>query len=346
MVFSGLTAGSTAGTSYINSLRAGRRGLKSCANGTQSSFPTDLAIPPRPARQRRRRWWKLPRRPFWIKYPSLPNSPGIFNNPATTVRRRLIYISTFFSLLSLVFTILVLIGNMYDQPVLNRIYFLKLDLSNLIPTQVPNSVLINSIAQSLGLRDFYQVGLWGYCEGYNDKGVTWCTKPKNWYWFDPVEIITKQLLKGAKIALPEDIAKPLELAKGASYWMFVTWLVGAVFTLLSVCGSWVAIYSRWTTGCTGAVVGVAMGCITIGATMATTIYSLFRSTFEKAPGVTVSGILGKEMFMYMWMAAGFNMAAFVLQCGMCCCVRTEKQDRKRRAGGGGGKKDGDETGWE
>ncbi|RPB19381.1 hypothetical protein L211DRAFT_749162, partial [Terfezia boudieri ATCC MYA-4762] len=238
---------------------------------------------------------------------------------ATAVRRRLIYISTFFSLLSLVFTILVLLGNMYDYPVLNRIYFLKLDLSNLIPTYVPNYVLINSIAQSLGLRDFYQVGLWGYCEGYNDKGVTWCAKPRNWYWFDPVEIITQQLLKGAKIALPKNIEKPLELAQGASYWMFVSWIVGAVFTLLSVCGGWVAIYARWAAGCTGAVVGVAMGCTTIGAAMATTIYSLFRSTFEKAPGVTVSGILGEEMFIYMWMAAGFNMAAFVLHCGMCCC---------------------------
>jgi len=27
---------------------------------------------------------------------------------------------------------------------------------------------LNSIARSLGLHDFYQVGLWNYCEGYND----------------------------------------------------------------------------------------------------------------------------------------------------------------------------------
>src|SRR5947209_4942535 len=121
MVFSGSTAGSTAGTSSTSSSSGGRRGSKGCKNDTQGSFSTDLSTP------RRRRWWRwnLPRRPFWIKYPSLPNSPGIFNNPATAVRRRLIYISTFFSLLSLVFTILVLLGNMYDYPVLNRIYFLK-----------------------------------------------------------------------------------------------------------------------------------------------------------------------------------------------------------------------------
>lgn len=230
--------------------------------------------------------------------------------------------------MSLIFTILVFVGNMYDRPILNRIYFLKLDLSNLIPANVPNYGLINSITQSLGLRDFYQVGLWGYCEGYNDIGVTWCSKPRNWYWFDPVDIITQQLLKGAKIALPPDIAKPLELAKGASYWMFVSWLVGVIFTFLEVCLSWVAICSPILAGFTSAIAGVAMGATTAGAVMATTIYSLFRSTFEKAPEVTINGILGKEMFIYMWMSVGFTMAGFIFHCAMCCCMRSEKEYRK------------------
>lgn len=29
--------------------------------------------------------------------------------------------------------------------------------------------LSNSIARTLGLHDFYQVGLWNYCEGYDDE---------------------------------------------------------------------------------------------------------------------------------------------------------------------------------
>jgi len=50
--------------------------------------------------------------------------------------------------------------------VLSEIYFFKLDLADIIPTSVPNASLINSIAQSIGLHDFYQVGLWNFCEGY------------------------------------------------------------------------------------------------------------------------------------------------------------------------------------
>lgn len=100
-------------------------------------------------------------------------------------------------LLSLIFLILVLIGNINNKPVIRSIYFLKLDLSNIIPVSVPNAVLINSIARTIGLHDFYQVGVWNFCEGYNTDGITNCSKTKTLYWFNPVEIILNELLSGA-----------------------------------------------------------------------------------------------------------------------------------------------------
>lgn len=103
------------------------------------------------------------------------------------------------------------------------------------------------------------------------------------------------------------------------------------FTFLSICTGWMAIYSKLAAGFTGAVLGIAMTSTMVAAATATTIYSLFRSTFEKAPDVTISGILGREMFVYMWMASGFLVGAFILHCAMCCCMRTEKGYRKRRA---------------
>ena len=106
-------------------------------------------------------------------------------------------LSSFLLLVSVVFIILVEIGNTENSSIRNKIYFIKLDLSDIIPVAVPNAVLINSIAQSLGLHDFYTVGLWGYCEGYNGQGVTNCSSPQTLYWFNPVEIIQSQLLAGA-----------------------------------------------------------------------------------------------------------------------------------------------------
>lgn len=115
-------------------------------------------------------------------------------------RTRLIWacITSFLLLITVIFMILVEVGNTSkSQKVSTKIYFLKIDLTNIIPTTVPDSVLINSIAQTLGLHDFYTIGLWGFCEGYNAQGVTGCSKPQTLYWFNPVEIIVNELVSGA-----------------------------------------------------------------------------------------------------------------------------------------------------
>jgi len=62
-----------------------------------------------------------------------------------------------------------MIGNINANPVIRATYFLKLDLTNIIPAGADNIVFLNSLARSLGLHDFYQVGLWSFCEGYNDE---------------------------------------------------------------------------------------------------------------------------------------------------------------------------------
>ena len=114
-------------------------------------------------------------------------------------RARLIWalLSSLLLLISLVFIILVEIGDTKLNPILDNIYFIKLDLANIIPVAVPNAVLINSIARTLGLHDYYTVGLWGYCEGYKGEGWTNCSKPQTLYWFNPVQILQEQLLAGA-----------------------------------------------------------------------------------------------------------------------------------------------------
>lgn len=105
-------------------------------------------------------------------------------------------------LLAWIFVVLVVIGNLSNKPVLRSTYFLYLDLSNIIPLSVPNAVLINSIARSIGLHDFYTVGLWNFCEGYKDVGFTGCAKPQALYAFNPIDIILSELLYGASSMSP------------------------------------------------------------------------------------------------------------------------------------------------
>ena len=125
------------------------------------------------------------------------NSYTTFLRPrGSVVRSRMLRALVY--LIALIFIILVEIGNLSDKPVLRDTYFIKIDLSHIIPVTVPDAALINSIARSIGLHDFYQVGLWTFCEGYEDgTGITYCSPPTKMYSFNPIEILMSELLAGA-----------------------------------------------------------------------------------------------------------------------------------------------------
>lgn len=116
---------------------------------------------------------------------------------ATKTRKTWTIISAFLLFCSVIFTIMVEIGNTSNKPGLTNLYFIRLNLTNVFPASLPNATLLNSIARSLGLYDYYQVGLWNYCGGYNDGGIQSCSKTQTLYWFNPVSIIQSQLFAGA-----------------------------------------------------------------------------------------------------------------------------------------------------
>jgi hypothetical protein len=116
---------------------------------------------------------------------------------ATRTRKTWALLTSLFLFIALIFLILVEIAGLYNKRIIRNWFFIRLDVSNVVPSSVPNFALINTIAQTLGLHDFYQVGLWGFCEGYQGEGVTFCSRPQTLYWFNPVEILRNELLAGA-----------------------------------------------------------------------------------------------------------------------------------------------------
>jgi SUR7/PalI family len=247
---------------------------------------------------------------------------------ATHARKVAIGISTFCFFVSVVFLILVLIGNIKKNNTLNKIWFLKLDLSHIIPINVPNATLLNSIAQTLGLHDFYTVGVWGFCEGYNSSGVQRCSKPADMYWFDPVTIILNELFSGATIALPSDINHILSIIKIASHFMFACFIVGIVFCALSFLIVFTTIYSRWVSFLMGFVTFIAAFFTTVGSVIATVMFLIFKNTFEGTDEVNIKATLGTEMFIFMWIASGFSLVGLIMNLGMCCCCAS-RRDLKR-----------------
>ncbi len=257
---------------------------------------------------------------------------------ATRTRRIFAFLSSFLFLLALIFLILVEIGSLSARrPVLPSIYFIKLDLTNVIPRSVPNSILVNSIARTLGLHDFYQVGLWNYCDGYGNE-VTSCSKPQKMYWFNPVEIIVSELLAGATIALPVNITNALTLVRVASHWMFALFLTGACLALPSALLAPLSISSRWASLPLTILTFLTALTTTVATVIATAMFLIFRKAIQSAvDSVNIQAEIGIKMFVFMWFASGAAILAWLIHFAQCCCcastrdVRTGRRKGRRKA---------------
>lgn len=217
----------------------------------------------------------------------------------------------------------VLVGNTHNRPVLRNIFFFKLDLSNIIPASVPNAQLINSVAQSIGLHDFYQVGLWGFCEGFVSVGITYCSPPQSLYWFNPVSILLNELLAGATIALPTEVVEILNVLRVASQVMFGFFLTGLVFVFLLALASPLVVRSRWWSAAAAAAALLAALLVLAATVVASVISLLFQYAATAQQDLNLRADIGVQMFVCMWIATGFTLLAFTMHAGMgCCCVST------------------------
>ncbi|KAA8652180.1 hypothetical protein EYZ11_000496 [Aspergillus tanneri] len=295
--------------------------------------------------------------PLFQKSP--PRLPSAGRTQFTVSWHRIL--RSLFYLLAWIFLLLVIIGNVSNKPVLRDTYFLKIDLSNIIPLSIPNAVLINSIARSIGLHDFYQVGLWNFCEGYNDVGITYCSKPKTLYWFDPVSILLSELLSGATIALPAEITDALQIARKASYWMFGLFLTAIVLTFVMIFLSPFAVSSRPPqTISADPAINVAhpvhrrrtfvlfrsipfliLSFLTalftiVASVVATVMFYIFRNVFtNSAQDLNIDAWVGTRMMAFMWIASGFNLIPFLWQLGSSCvaCCGGRKARKLLKQGG-------------
>ncbi|MCJ1475281.1 hypothetical protein MMC13_003943 [Lambiella insularis] len=248
---------------------------------------------------------------------------------ATKHRKRFAIATSIFFLIALVFLILVQIGNLSNNHVLGDLYFFKIDVSNIVLTDPgKNSKLQQTIAASSGLHDFYQVGLWNFCEGYDDMGITACSKPVLMYWFNPVQIILNELLNGATVTLPADVANYLNIIRAASHVMFVMFFASTFtsFILIFLCP--LAVYSRLVS-IPIAIFALLSGLMTFIATgISTGMWLIFKKEIiQNASDINIVPSIGKKMFVFMWIAAGCSLFAALGQVGMVCCG-TSRRDIK------------------
>ncbi|KAK2750805.1 hypothetical protein FQN55_001815 [Onygenales sp. PD_40] len=281
---------------------------------------------------------------------------------SAVIRHRIAYVIIY--LVAFIFIILVIIGNTSDRAVIKNTYFIKIDVSNVIPQSVPDAVLINSIARTIGLHDFYQVGLWNFCEGYMDgTGITYCSKPQKLYYFNPVEILMNELLSGATIALPSEVVQILAIVQTASNWMFGLFVTSAIliflcifFTPFSVPSSLSPHKSKHRAVSKRYFIPLTLFTFltffaTVAASLvATAMFTIFKIVFSsKAIEFNIGAELGVRMLVFMWIAVAFVLLGFFLHvrsilawCCCCCCrprqsrIHKEEEMGARSTGQDGG----------
>lgn len=190
-----------------------------------------------------------------------------------------------------------------------------------------NAELINSIARGIGLHDFYQPGLWSYCEGYDNEGVTFCSTPKAYYWFNIVQIILDELLSGATIALPSTLTEILNILQICSHIMFAFFLAGTILAFVMVFLSPLAMFSRWVSLPMAFLSSATFFLIFAGSVIASVISFVFKYAATAQSTLNIKASVGIKMFVFMWIATGFAFIGFVLHAGMGCCC-TSRRDLK------------------
>ncbi|KAL2264749.1 hypothetical protein VTJ83DRAFT_7259 [Remersonia thermophila] len=247
---------------------------------------------------------------------------------ATRLRKGFALSASFAYLMNLIFLILVMIGNLAPRPVIDQTYFFKLVLADIIPLSVPNARLINSIAQSIGLHDFYQVGLWNFCEGYLNRGITFCSRPETLYWFNPVSVLMDELLAGATVALPTALVTILDVLRVTSHIMFGFFLTTTILSfLLCVLSPSLPVRSRWWSLPIAFAAFLHMVLLIAACGAATAISAAFKVAAEAQSELNIRAELGTRMFIFMWLATGFAVWGFGVHAGMGCCCTSRRDLR-------------------
>ncbi|OKL56634.1 hypothetical protein UA08_08198 [Talaromyces atroroseus] len=243
----------------------------------------------------------------------------------------------------------------------NDLYFFRADLSNLTISGTSllsaaesalsdltsrsdaDSALESALTDAVGksnIRDFYDIGLWGYCSGNKTSDgkyvVDYCTKPKAEYAFDPVEVWglnSSSADSAIDDILPTSLKDALSTYKAVSKWMFIAYIIAFAATALELIVGIFAICSRMGSFITSLISGVAFLFTAAASITATALFAVYTGVFNSdLKQYDIHGSMGKNIFVATWFATAFAFAGifFWLMSSCCCAARSPYHGNHRR----------------
>jgi hypothetical protein len=111
-------------------------------------------------------------------------------------RKQMTVAAEFCSIVALGSLVMVLLGSTHVNNVLDDIWFMRVKSNSPFPKHNPlyKDVFLDGIGNinAAQMPHFYQVGLWNYCEGFDEIGITYCSTPTPAHYFNPVESMLKK----------------------------------------------------------------------------------------------------------------------------------------------------------
>lgn len=229
---------------------------------------------------------------------------------------------------TLVLACLVFVGSYKNVPVVNDVYFLRLnftdiDLSNISGVSSDDSEIISDIASELGISNIYDAGANGYCQGTKNGTIVDCYSPTTPYWFDLVTILEDDADTGITIDLPTDVTDYEKTLKAASEAMWICYLIGIGLTGIELLSGFFSFHSRIASCCSMLFAGIGSLFLFIASALATGIFIVYKEAFNKNfSSYGVSGSLGSKAFIITWISAAASLVSSTWWMFSICCGST------------------------
>ncbi|CUS08051.1 unnamed protein product, partial [Tuber aestivum] len=226
-----------------------------------------------------------------------------------------------FTLSSFFLHLLILLGSTSNTPFLGSLYFIRFY----------DTWRAKDCTHTPGLSNFFQVGLWNYCEG-SAGGVFRCEHPKEFWWFDPVEEMVERLFSGAGVPISDTVSRTAHKARRAGYCVFIFYFLSLIFSIATLMLDVIPSHRRWSPILSIFTSSFSAFFSAIGAVISTALYCLYRNFLEDLQEIHIQGALGRNMFVVMWAATIISASSSMMRI-MCGCWNPERI----RDGRGGGR---------
>lgn len=224
----------------------------------------------------------------------------------------------------------------------NNLYFFRANTSDIQVDasiiDLPDNPIVDSIVndttsaakKALGVKDFYHVALWNYCEGdFGDNGedrVTKCSDRQNEFWFNPVEVWDLQNT-GVDKFFSKELRSGLDTYKTVAKWMFIAYVIAVITTIVEILVGIFALFSRLGSVATTIVSTISTFFVIAFALTSTILYATLTGTFNSAlKKYNIHGSMGRNIYTAVWLAVAFSLASglFWLFSSCCCSGRSDR----------------------